>query len=121
MDSVRDIHGLRVLVCEPDGPPLARESDANTLLSAAWEKQAAMIALPVERIDPAFFRLSTRLAGEVMQKFVNYNMRFAVVGDISAMTAASKPLHDFVYESNLGRMAWFVNDLDALAQRLATQ
>jgi len=49
-------------------------------------------------VAPEFFDLSTGIAGEVVQKFVNYGRRLAIVGDYSGM--ASKSLNDFIYESN---------------------
>ncbi|MEW6642788.1 MAG: DUF4180 domain-containing protein [Pseudomonadota bacterium] len=118
-DTLHDLHGVRVLILAADGPKLATESDSQTFLSAAWEHDAAMLAIPVSRLDPAFFQLSTRLAGAVLQKFVNYRVRLAVVGDIATFTRASNALRDFIVETNRGRSAWFVADLDELKQRLA--
>ena len=66
------------------------------------------MAIPVSRLSPDFFQLKTRLAGEVIQKFVNYRMRLAMIGDISAWLAQSNALRDFVYESNRGTAIWFV-------------
>ena len=66
---------------------------------------AGRVAIPVARLDPAFFQLATRLAGEVAQKFVNYRIRLAIVGDISPQCAQSKALRDFVHESNQGQAA----------------
>ncbi|MDA4835826.1 DUF4180 domain-containing protein, partial [Enterobacter hormaechei] len=60
-----------------------------------------------------------RIAGEVIQKFVNYQIRLAILGDISAWADTSKPLRDFVYETNRGRSLWFIRDLAELDQRLA--
>ena len=56
-----------------------------------------------------------------MQKFVNYRMGLAVIGDISAHTAVSAALADFVWEANRGRRLWFLPDLDALSARLAPE
>ena len=56
-----------------------------------------------------------------MQKFANYGLRLAVVGDIAEPLGASAALRDFVRESNRGRQVWFVADGDELAQRLLTQ
>jgi hypothetical protein len=120
-DTISDIHALRVLVCDPAGEILAREQDANTFIGAAWEHQAALIAIPVTRLTDDFFRLSTRLAGEVTQKFVNYNLRLAIVGDISRWLADSKALCDFVYEANNGQSIWFVADFAELERRLSQQ
>ena len=119
MDMIRELHGTTVLICAQDGPPLAAERDVNDFLGVAWAAEAAMVAIPVARLDPAFFQLATRLAGEVAQKFVNYRMRLAIVGDISAQCAQSKALRDFGYESNQGQALWFVNDLAALDAKLA--
>jgi hypothetical protein len=99
-DIACDIEGLRVLICAADGPPLLQESDANTFMSAAWTQQAMLVAIPPKRLNDDFFRLSTRLPREVVQKFANYRLRLAIVGDISAWTSKSKSLRDFVYESN---------------------
>ncbi len=43
-----------------------------------------------------FFDLSTRLAGEILQKFINYHVKIAIIGDFSIYT--SKSLKDFIYE-----------------------
>ncbi len=120
MDMIRQIHGTTVLINAADGPPLVGERDANDFLAAAWAADATMVAIPVARLDPEFFRLSSRIAGDVAQKFVNYRIRLAIIGDISAHCAGSTALRDFVHESNQGRALWFVDDLAALDARLAT-
>jgi hypothetical protein len=53
-----------------------------------------------------FFDLSTRVAGEVLQKFVNYQMKLAIVGDFSGY--ASKSLYALILESNKGSDAFFL-------------
>jgi hypothetical protein len=118
-DIAKDIHTDHVLICDADGPKLSNECDANDLLSAAFEHSATLVAIPVERLSDDFFRLNTRLAGEVVQKFVNYKVRLAIVGDISRQIAQSKALHDFVYEANRGQPLWFVKDMAELEARLA--
>ena len=57
--------------------------------------------------------------GEVIQKFVNYRLRLAFVGDIGVAVAASDALRDFVRESNRGRHVWFVADMAALEAKLS--
>ncbi len=54
---------------------------------------------------PAFFDLKTGLAGEVLQKFTNYRIRLAIVGDFAAYPGQS--LQDFIRESNKGRQVYF--------------
>ena len=47
------------------------------------------------------------LAGEILQKYINYDGRIAIYGDYSHYT--SKPLKDFIYESNKGKDVFFVS------------
>jgi len=49
--------------------------------------------------------LSTGLAGEILQKFINYHIKIAIYGDYSNYT--SKPLKDFIYECNHGKDFFF--------------
>ncbi|SBT41444.1 DUF4180 domain-containing protein [Micromonospora auratinigra] len=116
-DELQERAGVPVLVCDPDGPPIATERDALDLIGAAFAG-ATVVAVPAQRLAPAFFALGTRFAGEVMQKFVNYRLRLVVVGDISAHLAASAALRALVAESNRHDHIWFVPDLAALDARL---
>ncbi len=85
-------------------------TDAQSALDLAMTIQyqvgAQQIVLPKSCIAEDFFILSTRLAGEILQKYINYHIRLAIVGDFSSYT--SKPLRDFIYESNNGKYFFFV-------------
>jgi hypothetical protein len=116
-DEVIQRRGVPVLLCDPAGPPIAGTQDALDLIGAAFGR-ADVVAVPAARLDERFFQLHSGLAGEIMQKFVNYRMRLAVVGDISAHVEASDALRDLVTESNRGRHIWFVRDLDDLDSHL---
>jgi hypothetical protein len=102
-----------------DGALLSTGADALGLIYGDGVGDAEWIAVPVERLDPAFFTLSSGVAGEFVQKFANYKLRLAVVGDISGPLEHSDALRDFVRESNRGRHVWFVADEDELARRLS--
>lgn len=116
-DVIEQWGGAPVLVCDPDGPPVASEQDALDLIGAALAG-AEVVALPAGRLDPRFFSLESRLAGDIMQKFVNYRLRLAVIGDISEHLAGSSALRALVNESNQGGQVWFLPDLEALDTRL---
>lgn len=119
-DMVQVRAGVSVLVCDPDGPLIATMDDALDLIGSAFQG-AEVVAVPAVRLDERFFSLGTRFAGELMQKFVNYRLRLAVVGDISSHLTASSALRALVRESNRSGHVWFVEDLDALDARLAVQ
>jgi hypothetical protein len=118
---IDDSTGIRVLHLETEGEPISTPDDASDLVGTAWSHNANMVAVPAERLDPEFFRLRSGVAGEITQKFVNYRLRLAVVGDIAERVEASDALRDFVWESNIGEQVWFVDDEAALAEKLATR
>lgn len=107
-----------VYVHEQDGEPLRGEADALDLIAAAWAAGAAWVAVPVHRLHDDFFRLRTGVAGEMAQKFVNYRLGLAIVGDVSRHAAAGSAFPAWVHESNRGTHLWFVDDLAELAARL---
>ena len=102
------------------GPVISRTDDAMDLIGNASYNGVALVVLPVSRLDPEFFRLASLLAGDILQKFVTYRVRLAIIGDISAYVAASDALRDFVWESNRGSHVWFLDDEDALTAKLAS-
>jgi hypothetical protein len=119
MSTLYELSGVRVLALDAAGPPIASDRDALDVIGDAYAQRPDWIALPAERCGEAFFQLHTRILGEFAQKLVNYGLRLAIVGDVSAHAAASGALRDFVREANRGRQIWFVADLAELAQRLA--
>ena len=119
-DQVQEIGGQRVLVCAVEGGPVRTDRDGSALVQLGFDHHAHWLVVPVERLGPDFFNLSTRIAGEVIQKLVNYRFKLAVVGDVSGFVAGSNALRDFVVESNRGQHVWFVADLAALEARLGT-
>ncbi|PJZ43971.1 DUF4180 domain-containing protein [Leptospira brenneri] len=65
-----------------------------------------------------FFDLKTGLAGNVLQKLVNYRMKLAVVGDFSVYS--SKSLKDFIYEMNSGKDVFFLNSEENAIDKLSS-
>ena len=117
-DTIETRNGIRILNCDPNGPVIRTDRDAVDLIGAALSERCSMVVLPVERLGDDFFKLKTRILGEVIQKFVNYERRLAILGDIERHLAASQALRDFVYETNRGHQVWFVADRAQLESRL---
>ncbi|WP_394761485.1 DUF4180 domain-containing protein [Phenylobacterium sp.] len=119
MDGVQEIAGRPVYVCADEGSCLAEYRELTGLIGDLFSIDARIVAIPLGRLGPDFLRLSSGVAGEVLQKLVTYRFQIAVVGDVSAAAVRSAPLRDFIGESNRGRTVWFVDDLAALEARLA--
>ncbi|MGW1882853.1 DUF4180 domain-containing protein [Streptomyces sp. NPDC001970] len=117
-DGVEEMNGVPVLLCSSEGPALRDGRGALDVIGAALGLGASWAAVPFGRLDEDSFRLRTGVAGEFAQKFAQYGVGLAVVGDIAAYTAAGDALRDLVREGNRGRGFWFVRDLDELRDRL---
>lgn len=115
-----NLQGRRVVELVDDGSRLNNERDAVDIIGAASPYRAEIIVVPVQCLSDRFFDLKTRIAGEIVQKFLTYHLRLAIIGDISNYLRESSALRDFVYECNSGAHVWFVADIDELNRRLAT-
>ncbi|MBM4382747.1 MAG: DUF4180 domain-containing protein [Deltaproteobacteria bacterium] len=108
-------------VLSESGPLLRAERDALDAMGEAYGSEYDWLAIPVARFAPECFELKTRVLGEMLQKFVNYGVRVAIVGDVGAYVAGSDSFRDFVRETNRGRQLWFAATLEDLAERLASR
>ncbi|MEV4842657.1 DUF4180 domain-containing protein [Micromonospora matsumotoense] len=120
-DTMVTLAGTTALACAPDGPKICGGDDATDVIGAALGHGVELVVLPVRRLAVEFFTLRTGVAGEVVQKFVNYRLRLAVVGDISGHVTRSTALRDFVVEANRGRQLWFVDTSAELEERLRVE
>lgn len=91
-------------------------SAVDFVMDIKYRTKCNKIALNKSAITEDFFILSSGLAGEILQKFINYGIKFAIYGDYSKYT--SKPLKDFIYESNQGKDVFFVSTKDEAMEML---
>lgn len=111
-------NGVLCVLVESDEPVITdAQSAIDLLMSAQYDVGSKDIVIPKQLVAEDFFVLSTGLAGEVLQKYVNYGGRMAIYGDYSHYT--SKPLKDFMYESNKGRDFFFISTRDEAVAALA--
>lgn len=88
---------------------LKTKDDALDLMGSLYYQGFEKIILHEKDISPSFFDLKSGFAGEVLQKFSNYRMQLAIVGDFEKY--ASKALRDFIYECNKGKLVNFVSSV----------
>lgn len=93
------------------------QSALDIIMSASYELDTKRIIIDKALVADKFFVLSSGLAGEILQKFINYGGKLAIYGDYSHYT--SKPLRDFIYESNKGKDVFFVASKEEAAEKLA--
>jgi len=92
---------------------IASVSDILDIMGDIGSQGCSRIIIYSESFSRDFFDLRTGVAGEILQKFSNYRMRLAVVGDFSDLR--SKSWRDFIRESNRG---YTVNFLSSVGEAL---
>lgn len=93
------------------------QSVIDLMMTVKYETGIKNIVLSKELVVDKFFILTSGLAGEILQKFINYQFRIAIYGDYSKYT--SKPLKDFIYESNNGHDIFFTDSLQMAIDKLS--
>ena len=86
------------------------EQDAlDLMVDIGYQYESTKILLHKINICDDFFDLRTGLAGGILQKFSNYRVQLAIIGEFSSHN--SKSLGDFIKESNRGRQILFMEDV----------
>lgn len=89
------------------------EDDGVQLVGEIYYAGYDAIIMYEHQLTTAFFDLKNGLAGAILQKFTNYKMQLAIIGNFSA--TQSNSLRDFIRESNKRKHINFVASLsDAL-------
>lgn len=93
------------------------QSALDLMATVKYEVDCSRIVINKSAICEEFFDLKTRIAGEILQKFINYGTKIAIIGDFSVY--ASKSLKDFIYECNHGRDIFFVANEEQAIEKLS--
>ena len=93
-------------------------SALDLIATVIYETGCDYIVLDKTSIIEDFVYLKTELAGEILQKFINYRVKVAIVGDFSIYT--SKSLKNFIYESNNGDDLFFLRNEQEAIDKLAS-
>ena len=109
--------GVSIALIRSEKPLMTDVQSALDLMTVRAETGCKSIALNREAIMGDFFVLSTGIAGEILQKFVNYGFKLAIYGDFAHETSAA--LRNFIRESNEGRDIFFQPDANSATEKLA--
>lgn len=93
-------------------------SSPQQFLDLAMNLPTERVIIHEQNLDPSFFDLRSGLAGEVLQKVVNYRLRLGIIGDFSKYE--SKALRDFIFESNKSSTIVFVPSVEEALVKLTS-
>ncbi|WP_010500201.1 DUF4180 domain-containing protein [Paenibacillus elgii] len=88
---------------------IKEENDGLSLVAACAEHDTNKVMPPSNCLSEQFLRLSTRVAGQVMQKLVNYNIKAVAVIDTKKYRGK---FSDFIAEANRGKCFHAFEDLE---------
>jgi hypothetical protein len=89
------------LVITDSVPVIQKTSDALDLVAACGEQGTNLLLLKAENLSPAFFDLSSGLAGDILLKFTNYCIKVALV--IPRDLPVSERFAEFASETRFNR------------------
>ena len=110
--ETHNIGNIKVAEIIADKIILTSTEDGLELLGNLYYQGFDKIIIHEKNITPEFFDLKTKIAGNILQKFAQYQMPLIIVGDFSKYK--SKSLNDFIFESNKGSQVNFVSDLSGV-------
>ena len=89
--------------------------DALDLVGNLYYQGFDNVVIYEKNLSPDFFDLKIKLAGDILQKFSNYRIRLAIVGDFDKVESNS--LRDLISECNKTTQINFVKNLaDAIGK-----
>lgn len=116
MTAILHRHGnLAILELPAEGTLLG----ALDVIGETYGQDVDWVAIPASRLPDAFFRLRSGILGEFTQKFVNYRLKLAILGDVSRHVETSEAFAAYVAETNRQGQLRFVDDMPALLARLS--
>jgi len=107
--ETHNVNGSKIAELVSDELIISTTADGLDLLGNLYYQDFDKIVIHEKNITSDFFDLKNGMAGEILQKFSNYRVRLAIVGDFAKYTG--KSVRDFIYESNKGKQIVFVSSV----------
>jgi len=108
--------GISIAEILPGSETISTTGDLLDILADAGYNGSTGLIIHSATLSSDFFDLRTGLAGEILQKFSNYRMKLAIIGDFTEVK--SKALRDFIRESNTLGTINFVGTAEEAIARL---
>lgn len=112
-----EINTIKIAEVISDTMIIQSAQDGLDLMGNVYYQGFDKVILYEKNITPEFFDLKTKIAGEILQKFSNYRIGLAIVGDFDKYE--SKSLKDFIFESNKAKHVNFLKSLENALDHLS--
>ena len=108
--NIPTIDNRKIAEIISDNIVLQTVEDAVDLIGNMSYQGFDKLIIHEENMIPDFFELKNKIAGNILQKFSQYSMPLAIIGDFEKYE--SKSLNDFIFESNKGNQINFVTTVE---------
>jgi alpha/beta hydrolase len=108
--KIHTIDNRKIAEIISDNIVLQTVEDAVDLIGNMSYQGFDKLIIHEENMIPDFFELKNKIAGNILQKFSQYSMPLAIIGDFEKYE--SKSLNDFIFESNKGNQINFVTTVE---------
>lgn len=112
------VNSTKIAEVVSEGIVISNAEDGLDLLGNVYYQDFDKIIIYEKNITPDFFDLKTGVAGEILQKFSNYRVRLAIIGNFSSYQ--SKSIKDFIFESNKMGQINFVGTKEEAIKKLTS-
>ena len=108
--KIHTIDNRKIAEIISDNIVLQTVEDAVDLIGNMSYQGFDKLIIHEENMIPDFFELKNKIAGNILQKFSQYSMPLAIIGDFEKYE--SKSLNNFIFESNKGNQINFVTTVE---------
>ena len=108
--KIHTIDNRKIAEIISDDIVLQTVEDAVDLIGNMSYQGFDKLIIHEENMISDFFELKNKIAGNILQKFSQYSMPLAIIGDFEKYE--SKSLNDFIFESNKGKLINFVTTVE---------
>ncbi|MCQ9633872.1 DUF4180 domain-containing protein [Chryseobacterium sp. WG23] len=111
------VNNIKIAEIISDDMLIQSAEDGLDLMGNIYYQGFDKVILYEKNITPDFFDLKTKMAGEILQKFSNYRIGLAIIGDFNQYQSQS--MKDFIFESNKTKHINFVVMLEEALENLS--
>jgi len=115
--TIHEINDTKIAEISSDAVLISSPEEGLQILVDVYYQDIDKIVLHKRNIISDFFDLKTGIAGEILQKFSNYKVRLAIVGDFSGLEGTS--ISAFMSESNSQKQVNFSKTVEEALRRLS--
>lgn len=98
--QIREIENKKYIELISAAEPLGTENDALDLIALCWEHGINALMIHYTALSEDFFKLKTKSAGNIIQKFINYGIKAAAI--IPRETIQKGRFKEMAMETNKG-------------------